>query len=65
MQDGSIIKNIDPVRTAILLWSQSNGVIEVIMNRGDVFKEYQGIDPQELIDDFLETIKTSLKSTAE
>ena len=65
IQDGSIRKDIDPLRTAILLWSQSNGVIEIIMNRGEIFKKHQGIEPEDLTQDFIEYIKTSLKPTAE
>lgn len=36
--DGSISKDVDPWVTAILLWSTSNGVIQMIKNRGDFLK---------------------------
>lgn len=37
-QDGSIAKDVDPWLFSILLWSTSNGVIEMIKNRGEFLK---------------------------
>jgi TetR/AcrR family transcriptional regulator len=52
IEDGSIGKNIDPLKTAIILWSVSNGMIEVLMNRGEVIQSHQGIAPAELVEEF-------------
>jgi len=37
-KDGSIAKDVHPWLTAILLWSTSNGVIQMIKNRGEFLK---------------------------
>lgn len=37
-QDGSVREDVDPWQTSILLWSTSNGVIEMIKNRGEYYK---------------------------
>jgi AcrR family transcriptional regulator len=37
-KDGSISKDMHPWLTAILLWSTSNGVIQMIKNRGEYLK---------------------------
>lgn len=37
-QDGTISRDLHPWLTSILLWSTSNGVIEMLKNRGEFFK---------------------------
>ena len=37
-KDGSIAPDIHPWLTSVLLWATSNGVIEMVKNRGDYFK---------------------------
>ncbi len=37
-EDGSIANDIDPWAMSVLLWSTSNGVIQMLKNRGDYYK---------------------------
>jgi len=37
-EDGSISKDVDPWVTSVLLWSTSNGVIQMIKNRGEILQ---------------------------
>lgn len=46
-KDGTISKDMNPWLTAILLWSTSNGVIQMIKNRGEYLKLF-GLDVGDL-----------------
>lgn len=50
--DGSIRKELDPVKTAFLLWAQSTGVIQHIAVQGKHFKNTYNIDAEDLLDEF-------------
>ena len=51
IEDGSIRPELDPKITAYLLWGQSTGVIQIVSNYYQHWKEYpaHGIDPDALI----------------
>jgi TetR/AcrR family transcriptional regulator len=62
--DGSISPAINPMIAALALWSQSNGVIEVILNRGEVLRAIHGIEPLAIYEHFLDSIRKSLAAAA-
>ncbi len=49
IDDGSIRPELNPIKTAYLLWGQSAGIIQVIQRQGDYLMELHGIDPDELV----------------
>jgi AcrR family transcriptional regulator len=50
--DGSIRSDLDPMKTAILLWAQTDGVIRVVSRKCEHLKEFEDIDLENLIEDF-------------
>ena len=52
IRDGSIRGDLDPMKTAILLWGQTDGVIRVIARKCEHMKEFENLDLRNLIEDF-------------
>jgi AcrR family transcriptional regulator len=50
--DGSLRPDLDPMRTAILLWAQTDGVIRIIARKCEHMKEFANLDLDGLIEDF-------------
>lgn len=59
-EDGSISKKYDPTKTAIILWGQSSGIIQLALIKGDHLQESHGINKDELINYYFEIIKNFL-----
>lgn len=49
IDDGSIRPELNPIKTAYLLWGQSTGIIQIIQSQGEHLMERHGIDPDELV----------------
>jgi AcrR family transcriptional regulator len=62
IQDGSIRPSINPVKTAISLWGQSTGIIQVMALKKDIIQHSHQLGPEEIIDYTFELIYHSLKS---
>lgn len=54
VSDGTIRADIDPCKTAFLIWGFSNGVIQIIKNRGEHCSRDFDFNPQELYGIMLE-----------
>jgi AcrR family transcriptional regulator len=54
VEDGSIRPDLDPVKTAVLLWAQSSGVIQALATAGEKIQTAHNIDPQDLVETFFE-----------
>jgi AcrR family transcriptional regulator len=52
IEDGTIRNDLDPMKTAILLWAQTDGVIRVVARKCEHMKEFENIDLRNLIEDF-------------
>jgi TetR/AcrR family transcriptional regulator len=48
--DGSIRKDLDVEKTALILWAESTGVFSLISTRGSDLKKLFGLNPDELVD---------------
>jgi AcrR family transcriptional regulator len=59
--DGSIRSDLDPMKTAILLWAQTDGVIRVVARKCEHIKEFENIDLHSLIEDSFTFIYGSLR----
>jgi TetR/AcrR family transcriptional regulator len=64
IEDGSIRRDLDPMKTAILLWAQTDGVIRVVARKCEHLKEFENLDLTRLIDDFMKFIYNALKPVA-
>lgn len=60
IDDGTIRSDVDPQRMSLLLWCQSNGVIEIIQNRGDIITTARGVTMQQIEDDFFRCVERQL-----
>jgi hypothetical protein len=64
IEDGTIRSDIDPKKAAIVLWGQTNGILQLILNKGKHMKEmlktigFQSLD--EIIVYSFEMIRRSL-----
>jgi AcrR family transcriptional regulator len=60
IDDGTIRPDINPRRMSLLLWCQSNGVIELIQNRGEVVEAVQGITVDQIREGFFRALECQL-----
>ena len=61
-QDGSIRKDIDPVKTAFLLWAEASGVLQLMQNKGKMIYETCGVTEDDMIKTFFESTRHALKA---
>jgi len=62
IEDGSIRKDLDPMKTAYLLWAQSTGVIQIVAVDGEHMQRTHNIKPADLITEFFEFIRNALQT---
>jgi TetR/AcrR family transcriptional regulator len=61
MRDGSVRNDLDPMKTAILLWAQTDGVIRIVGRKCEHLREFEAIDVDGLIEDFFAFIYGALR----
>jgi AcrR family transcriptional regulator len=61
IEDGSIRNDLDPMATAILLWGQTTGILQVAFTRCEAIKKKFDIDPKKIISSYFELTYCSLK----
>jgi TetR/AcrR family transcriptional regulator len=59
--DGSIRPDLDPVKTALLLWGQTAGIIQLVSKKGDHLQKRHGFDLSTLYDDAFHMIRCVLE----
>jgi len=62
IKDGSIRKDIDPMKTSLLLWAQSMGILQLIQFKGAMLKSSCDTTPEELLAYFFEYTGKALKA---
>ena len=62
IDDGSIRNDLDPHKTAYLLWAQTAGLIQVINNKGEHMQKYHNIHPDALIPALFDMIRHGLEA---
>jgi len=62
VNDGSIRPEIDPVKTAIILWGQSTGIIQLVSLRGEALKFVHDVKPEDIIPYCFDLIGESLRA---
>ncbi len=60
--DGSIRPDVDPFKTAVVLWGQSSGIVQVHSLKGQHLKEKHAIKPEEIMRVFMEMMSRSLQA---
>jgi len=61
IQDGSVRKDIDPMKTAFLLQGLSNGMIQLIAREGKHMQKFEMFNADELMQDFIQMIRRGLE----
>ncbi len=54
VEDGTLRSDLDPMKTAVLLWAQSSGVLSVLATAGEKIQTFHKIDPNEIVEAFFE-----------
>ena len=65
IDDGSIRPNVDPLKTAIVLWGQSTGIIQVSLLKGAHIEEKHNIRIDEVVELSFDIIKRALQNPKE
>ena len=62
IEDGSIRADLDPQKTAWLLWGVSSGIIQNLATKGEHLISMHGIKPEEIVEEFFRFVYTALTS---
>jgi AcrR family transcriptional regulator len=54
VEDGTLRADLDPAKTAVLLWAQSSGVLQVLAVGSEKLKKVYGVNPSDLIETFFD-----------
>jgi AcrR family transcriptional regulator len=65
IEDGSIRGDLDPMKTGILLWAQTDGVIRIVARRCAHMKGFEDLDLRNLVEDFFTFVYGALKPAGE
>lgn len=61
-EDGTIRQDLDPMETAVMLWGQNTGILQVAYGKGDYLSEHFNMDIEALLEHTLDFQMRSLKS---
>jgi AcrR family transcriptional regulator len=61
IRDGTIREDVDPAKTPLLLWAQTNGILQLVSTKGEMLKSLFGQEPEEIIDYYLEMVAHALR----
>jgi len=56
VDDGTLRADLDPAKTAVLLWAQSSGVLQVLATAGEKIRTVHAIDPADLLETFFQFV---------
>ncbi len=59
--DGSIRPDLDPVSTALLLWGQTTGVIQLMALKGEHLQKIHGLDMRGLVEKSFDMVRCALE----
>jgi len=65
IEDGSIREDLDPARTAVVLWGYTHGLIQLRAHKGSVLRERLRVDPDTLMDYALDFAGVALSGHCE
>jgi AcrR family transcriptional regulator len=65
IEDGTIRPDLDPMKTAILLWAQTDGVIRIIAHKCRHLGEFENMDLKDMIKDFFQFAYSALRSNGQ
>jgi AcrR family transcriptional regulator len=57
IHDGSLRSDVDPVMMPLLLWAQFNGILQLIMAKGEMLEPHFNIGPDDLIEYVFQVVR--------
>ncbi|MCB0749677.1 MAG: hypothetical protein KDC90_19630, partial [Ignavibacteriae bacterium] len=62
IKDGSIRKDLDPVKTSLILWGETLGVLQLVTLKGNIICNEMDCTTEDLIEYFFEFTYKALKA---
>ena len=62
IKDGTIRPDVEPMKTALVLWGQSTGIMQICSLKGVHIEEEHNINPDDIIDLSFDLIKRALQN---
>ncbi len=62
IEDGSIRPEVEPNKTALLLWGETSGLLQLLSYKGSAYSKHFDTKPEEMVDYFLEFTYHALKA---
>lgn len=63
IEDQTIRKDIDPEKFSMILWSQTTGLVQQVKLREDLYLNWSGTSPMEILNYYIEITKKTLQNT--
>lgn len=60
--DGSIKNNLDPIKTALALWGQTTGMLQLLKSKNRLLNHYYKLSEEALLDHFMIMMRASLEN---
>jgi AcrR family transcriptional regulator len=64
IEDGTIRKDLDPLKTSLLLWAQTSGVLQMVKNKHEIIHGQFDVEPGELIENHFDLLEAVLRPPA-
>jgi TetR/AcrR family transcriptional regulator len=61
IKDGTIRADLNPVKTPLLLWAESNGILQLVATKQDMITRHFDMEPEELIDYYFQFLTWSIR----
>jgi TetR/AcrR family transcriptional regulator len=61
IEDGTIRADLNPIKTPLLLWGQSNGILQLVATKQDMLTSHFDMNPEELIDYYFQVLTWSIR----
>jgi AcrR family transcriptional regulator len=61
VEDGTVRGDLDPLRTAISLWAQTTGVLQIESTKGETIEGVHGVSGEDLMEHFFAFVERALR----
>ena len=62
IKDGSIRSDLDPLKTSLVLWGHTSGMMQILKSKSEVIETHMGMDPEELVNYSFQLIKNCIET---
>lgn len=61
IDDGTVRAELDPLRTAFILWAQTTGMLQILSLKGEHFERVHGVSTDDLMERFFRFVELALR----